>query len=98
MAQGLHFAGWLFPRTSMQKFGMLAAMSMMVAIGCAAQTPALTVLPWNDHRAAVSLTFDDARPVHLDLVVPELNKRQLHATFFLIVSKLTRIDDWRKVR
>jgi peptidoglycan/xylan/chitin deacetylase (PgdA/CDA1 family) len=63
-----------------------------------AQTPALRVLPWNDHPAAVSLTFDDARPVHLDLVVPELNKRHLHATFFLIVSKLTRLDDWRRVQ
>jgi peptidoglycan/xylan/chitin deacetylase (PgdA/CDA1 family) len=63
-----------------------------------AQTPALRVLPWNDHPAAVSLTFDDARPVHLDVVVPELNKRHLHATFFVIVSKLTRLDDWRHVQ
>jgi peptidoglycan/xylan/chitin deacetylase (PgdA/CDA1 family) len=63
-----------------------------------AQTPALRVLPWNDHPAAVSLTFDDARPVHLDVVVPELNKRHLHATFFVIVSKLTRLDDWRRVQ
>jgi peptidoglycan/xylan/chitin deacetylase (PgdA/CDA1 family) len=63
-----------------------------------AETPALHVLPWNQHGAAVSLTFDDARPVHLDVVVPELNKRHLHATFFLIVSKLTRIDDWRRAQ
>jgi peptidoglycan/xylan/chitin deacetylase (PgdA/CDA1 family) len=63
-----------------------------------AQTPTLRVLPWNDHPAAVSLTFDDARPVQLDVVVPELNKRHLHATFFVIVSKLTRLDDWRRVQ
>lgn len=63
-----------------------------------AQTPRLRVLPWNDHSAAVSLTFDDSRPVHLDVVIPELNKRHLNATFFVIVSKLTRLDDWRKVR
>ena len=63
-----------------------------------AQTPTLRVLPWNDHPAAVSLTFDDSRAVHLDLVVPELNKRHLHATFFVIVSKLTRLDDWRRVQ
>jgi len=68
-------------------------------VGCSfAETPALHVLPWNQHSAAVSLTFDDARPVHLDVVVPELNKRHLHATFFLIVSKLTRIDDWRRAQ
>ena len=63
-----------------------------------AQTPTLRVLPWNNHSAAVSLTFDDARPVHLDVVIPELNKRHLNATFFLIVSKLTRLDDWRKAQ
>jgi peptidoglycan/xylan/chitin deacetylase (PgdA/CDA1 family) len=63
-----------------------------------AQAPTLRVLPWNDHPAAVSLTFDDARAVHLDVVVPELNKRHLNATFFLIVSKLTRLDDWRRAQ
>jgi len=68
-------------------------------IGCCfAQTPALKVLPWNDHPGAASLTFDDARPVHLDVVVPELNKRHLRGTFFVIISKLTRSDDWRKTQ
>ncbi|MBV8051298.1 MAG: polysaccharide deacetylase family protein [Acidobacteriaceae bacterium] len=55
-------------------------------------------MPWDNHSAAVSLTFDDARPVQLDVAVPELNKRHLHATFFVIVSKLTRLDDWRKAQ
>ena len=63
--------------------------------GCAAQQATLKVLPWNDHSAAVSLTFDDARPVHLDVAIPELNKRHLRGSFFVIVSKLTRMDDWR---
>jgi peptidoglycan/xylan/chitin deacetylase (PgdA/CDA1 family) len=44
----------------------------------------------------VSLTFDDARPVHLDIALPELNKRHLHGTFFVVVSKLTRLDEWRR--
>src|ERR1700722_18579248 len=61
-----------------------------------AQAPPLRVLPWNDHAAAVSLTFDDARAVHLDVAIPQLNKRHLNATFFVIVSKLTRMDDWKK--
>ena len=65
---------------------------------CLAQTPTLKVLPWNNHPAALSLTFDDSRPVHLEVVIPELNKRHLHATFFLIVSKTTRLDDWRKAQ
>ena len=63
-----------------------------------AQTPALRVLPWNGHLAAVSLTFDDSRAVHLDVAIPELNKRHLNATFFVIVSKLTRIDDWKRAQ
>ena len=49
-------------------------------------------------RPRLSLTFDDSRAVHLDVAVPELNKRHLRATFFLIVSKTTRIDDWRRVQ
>jgi peptidoglycan/xylan/chitin deacetylase (PgdA/CDA1 family) len=65
---------------------------------CSAQTSTLKVLPWNNHVAALSLTFDDSRAVHLDVVVPELNKRHLRATFFLIVSKTTRLDDWRRVQ
>lgn len=65
---------------------------------CFAQTSGFTVLPWNGHTAAVSLTFDDARPVHLDVAAPELNKRGLHATFFVVVAKLTRLDDWRRLR
>ncbi|MBV9183181.1 MAG: polysaccharide deacetylase family protein [Acidobacteria bacterium] len=46
----------------------------------------------------MSLTFDDSRPVHLDVAVPELNKRHLHATFFVIISKLTRLDGWREAQ
>src|SRR5438067_12778435 len=65
---------------------------------CFAQTETLQVLPWSGHSAAVSLTFDDARPIQLDVAVPELNKRHLRATFFVSISKLTRIDDWRKAR
>src|SRR5579864_2757601 len=76
---------------------VLLLWSLLVGL-TVAQTPTLRVLPWNDHSAAVSLTFDDARPVHLDLVVPELNKRHLSATFFVIVSKLTRLDDWRRAQ
>jgi peptidoglycan/xylan/chitin deacetylase (PgdA/CDA1 family) len=79
-------------------YALLVLMSSLLMGLSVAQTPALRVLPWNDHTAAVSLTFDDARPVHLDVVVPELNKRHLNATFFVIISKLTRLDDWRRAQ
>ncbi len=82
----------------MTKFVHGVLIASLFASSCFAQTSTLKVLPWNNHAAALSLTFDDSRAVHLDVVVPELNKRHLHATFFLIVSKTTRIDEWRKVQ
>jgi peptidoglycan/xylan/chitin deacetylase (PgdA/CDA1 family) len=83
--------------TKPSHFGAAVLCVLLVRLSCA-QTPALRVLPWNGHSAAVSLTFDDARAVHLDVAIPELNKRHLNATFFVIVSKLTRMDDWKKAQ
>lgn len=82
----------------MSRLTKIFLLSTLVPLSCHGQTPALKVLPWNGHKAAISLTFDDARPVQLDVAVPELNKRHLQATFFVSVSKLTRIDDWRRTR
>ena len=84
--------------STMAKIAQMVAVFSLFVASCFAQTPALKVLPWNGHAAAVSLTFDDARAVHLNVAIPELNKRHLHGTFFLIVSKLTRLDDWRKAQ
>lgn len=77
---------------------LLTSVVCFLASCCFAQTPALKVLPWNGYRAAVSLTFDDADTVQLDRVIPELNKRHLRGTFFLTISKLTRLDEWRKAQ
>jgi len=79
-------------------FVQLILIASLMAGCCSAQTSGLKVLPWNNHQAALSLTFDDSRAVHLDLVAPELNKRHLRATFFLIVSKTTRLGDWQKLQ
>jgi peptidoglycan/xylan/chitin deacetylase (PgdA/CDA1 family) len=69
----------------------------LFATCCFAQTPPVKVLPWNGHKAAASLTFDDALPVHLDIAAPALKERHLSGTFFLIVSRTTRIEDWKRV-
>lgn len=82
----------------MAKTVHLFLVSVLAVACCSAQTRVFAVLPWNGHPAAISLTFDDARPVHLDVAVPELNKRHLHATFFVIVSRLTRLDEWRQAQ
>jgi peptidoglycan/xylan/chitin deacetylase (PgdA/CDA1 family) len=57
----------------------------------------LTVVPWNGYRAATSLTFDDGDPSHLDVAIPELNKRKMKGTFFLIANKVERKDEWRSI-
>lgn len=59
--------------------------------------PAMKVSPWNGHKAATSLTFDDSDPSHLDVAVPELNQRKMHGTFYLIANRTDRKDDWRKL-
>ena len=59
--------------------------------------PDLKVAPWDGHKAAASLTFDDGDPSHLDVAVPELNRRKLHGTFFLIANQITRKDEWRQI-
>src|ERR1700730_14437442 len=83
---------------AMTIFVQLILIASLMAGCCSAQTPTLKVVPWNNHQAALSLTCDDARAVHLDVVAPELNKRHLRATFFLIVSKTTRLGDWQKLQ
>jgi peptidoglycan-N-acetylglucosamine deacetylase len=82
----------------MKKLVRAILMGSLFVSCCFAQAPTLKVLPWNNHAGAVSLTFDDSRTVHLDTAIPELNKRHLQATFFLIVAKTTRLDEWRKAR
>ena len=51
-------------------------------------------MPWNGHKAALSFTFDDGLAVHLDVAIPELDKRGLRGSFFLIVDTITRMPEW----
>jgi peptidoglycan/xylan/chitin deacetylase (PgdA/CDA1 family) len=58
------------------------------------QTPAR----WNNKRAAVVLTYDDAIDIDLDVVVPALDSVGLKGTFYLIgASPVTRdrMEEWR---
>ena len=49
-------------------FVQLILIASLLAGCCSAQTSTFKVLPWNNHVAALSLTFDDSRAVHLDVV------------------------------
>lgn len=52
---------------------------------------------WNGKRFAVVLTYDDGLNVHLDNVVPELNKYDFKGTFYIPGKSTlqTRLDEWR---
>lgn len=87
----------------MRRFVWILSFGVLTAIAAQAQTPAtvvvtpeLKVLPWDNHTAAISLTFDDSRPCQLNIAVPELEKRGMHGTFYLLISKLSRMADWEK--
>lgn len=54
--------------------------------------------PWNGRAAAVVLTYDDALNVHLDNVIPALDRRRLHGTFYVTLGSeafRTRMSEWQ---
>ncbi len=56
--------------------------------------------PWNDHKCAVVLTYDDGLNVHLDNVVPLLDSLEMVATFYINGNSTTldtRMNEWREV-
>jgi hypothetical protein len=59
------------------------------------------MFPWPENYAsAISLTFDDGYPSHLDFVVPNLDRRGLRATFYLTPQgseSTTSPRSWRRV-
>lgn len=61
----------------------------------------MTAFPWPEGRsAALSLTYDDARPCHRDEVAPQLAAAGVHATFYLPAGAPDVLDHapvWRAV-
>jgi peptidoglycan/xylan/chitin deacetylase (PgdA/CDA1 family) len=56
--------------------------------------------PWNNRKAAVVLTYDDAINQHLDNAVPVLDSLKLKATFYITgysFSVRTRMNEWRQL-
>ncbi|HVZ81123.1 MAG TPA: CIA30 family protein [bacterium] len=75
---------------------LLAAILALSPLALSAKEVPFEVLPWNGYKAALSLTYDDADPIHLDVAIPEMNKRGLRGTFFLIAGKMGRDEEWKK--
>jgi len=63
-----------------------------------ATAPGAGAFPWPDGaRAAVSLTFDDARPSQVDVGLPVLDRHGVKVTFFLVPSNAEqRIARWKR--
>lgn len=76
----------------------LATFITSLAIPCTPTSNlAYTIPNWLDNKkAAVSLTFDDWSAGHPAIVVPELKKRGMHATFF--VSNALGAPNWSQVQ
>jgi peptidoglycan/xylan/chitin deacetylase (PgdA/CDA1 family) len=56
--------------------------------------------PWNNKKAAVVLTYDDAVNQHLDNAIPVLDSLGLKATFYITgysSSIRDRMNDWKKL-
>src|ERR1700722_16738908 len=89
----------LLPREFNSKFilGWFLLLIFLFPLTSYAKDVPLTVIPWNGYKAALSMTYDDADPIHLDVAVPELAKRHLRGTFFMIEGNLSRIDEWKHI-
>jgi peptidoglycan/xylan/chitin deacetylase (PgdA/CDA1 family) len=80
-----------------RRFALLA-MSALAGQAVHAQTARATSFVWpNGARAAVSLSFDDARPSQVDLGMAVLDRHGVKATFFLVPSSAQkRLDGWKR--
>jgi peptidoglycan-N-acetylglucosamine deacetylase len=99
------------PRTRMQNRVVCAILGMslscVIAPGAempghqptqATTTEAATPFHWpNGKRAAVSLSFDDARLSQIDVGLALLNEHHMKATFFLQAANIhNRLEGWKK--
>ncbi|MCR6637560.1 MAG: polysaccharide deacetylase family protein [Sporocytophaga sp.] len=77
----------------------LTAFINSLNIQCASSEADLnySISNWLDNKkAAISLTFDDWSPGHPAIVIPELKKRSVNATFF--ITNALGTPDWSQIR
>jgi chitin deacetylase len=80
---------------SIKKNILLSFSVFFLIMPCFAQVPG-RICNWDDDKkAAVVLTFDDWSPAHYYLVTPELQSRNINATFFIPTNA---VSSWSKVQ
>lgn len=81
-----------------QGLSVLGCSVIAAILGVSAVTPARTAFLWPEgKRAALSLTFDDARLSQVDVGLPLLDKYGVKATFYVNPDGVKdRIDGWRQ--
>jgi len=80
----------------MKKNCLLPVISILICLLATAQS----AKPWNNKKAAVVLTYDDAIDQHLDNAIPLLDSLGLKATFYITggaASIRERMNDWKKI-
>src|SRR5947207_8597586 len=80
----------------MKKILIVFAAGLCGAIHLTAQILEL----WNNKKAAVVLTYDDAVDQHLDNAIPVLDSLGLKASFYITgysVSVRTRMTEWKQL-
>jgi len=58
--------------------------------------PHLEIIPWNGYQGAISLSFDDGLPSQIQFAIPQMAKRGICGTFYLIGNRLTEIEAWKQ--
>src|ERR1700712_1080326 len=80
----------------MKKWFLFLLITQFVGSGLLAQNST----PWNNKKAAVVLTYDDAVNQHLDNAIPVLDSLGLKATFYITgysSSIRERMNEWKKL-
>ena len=79
-----------------KKILVVVAFSLCLSIQVTAQSTS----PWNNKKAAVVLTYDDAIDQHLDNAIPLLDSLGLKASFYITgysASVRTRMNEWKQL-
>jgi peptidoglycan/xylan/chitin deacetylase (PgdA/CDA1 family) len=80
----------------MKKYFLFLLLSQLILSNLIAQSNT----PWNNKKAAVVLTYDDAINQHLDNAIPVLDSLGLKATFYITgysSSIRDRMNEWKKI-